>query len=646
MNNTNKRFILFELSVFTTGLLICPESIAGITGTIGVGLVLSILFHYMADHNDPRGVLEPKVKIACLIFSAVLSSVLLYHFMDHWIYSSIITKLTGFIHISRIVFVAAVGAVLALGSVFFFSEFLQICIPKVRKSFSFPESTDTEKRPGNPADQKIPILHRVIVAICAVGFITVCSRSSPLYPLNNWDDANCFFTVGKSMFNGLVPYRDLIEQKGPLLYFLYGLTWFVSNDSFLGGYILEIIAAYFYLLYSLRILKLFIKHDAIILIPIIALITYTAKAFEQGGSAEELCLPLLSASLLIMIRDMQSRKADKAEMLALGFAAGCVFWIKFSLIGLYLGWFLWLVCVSICRGDGKEVFRKTLFIGGGVILATVPWMLYFGVNHAVRDWLVVYLYDNIFIYTQASAGSSALAGIPVLGSLLYGLKSFSAYHAGTFIILAVSYFLLFMCGQKRVSRMLFALTIGAFVFLYAGGRRFQYYSLILDIFLAPGIALLYSVLLSEKGILRIEKARRIITIASLAICLCCSFLTPNRYFMSVPKEDLAQYRFKEIMLSENKDATMLNYGFLDGGFYTVTGIVPNCKAFCGLNIPLDELKELQDYYVKNGLCDYVITKSTADADDNKELELYECIAECTSDYSWGVQTYRLYRLKH
>lgn len=70
--------------------------------------------------------------------------------------------------------------------------------------------------------------------LAAAGVLLFCTKSSPLYPTNDWVDTNCFFTVGKSMFEGRVPYLDIYEQKGPLLYFLYGLCYLVSPTSFLG----------------------------------------------------------------------------------------------------------------------------------------------------------------------------------------------------------------------------------------------------------------------------------------------------------------------------------------------------------------------------------------------------------------------------
>ena len=39
---------------------------------------------------------------------------------------------------------------------------------------------------------------RVVLCVCAAAaflLVGLCSMSSPLYPLNIWDDANCLLTV-------------------------------------------------------------------------------------------------------------------------------------------------------------------------------------------------------------------------------------------------------------------------------------------------------------------------------------------------------------------------------------------------------------------------------------------------------------------
>ena len=45
--------------------------------------------------------------------------------------------------------------------------------------------------------------------LTAAAVLSICTKSSFLYPLNDWVDSNCFYTVGKSMVHGKVLYRDI-----------------------------------------------------------------------------------------------------------------------------------------------------------------------------------------------------------------------------------------------------------------------------------------------------------------------------------------------------------------------------------------------------------------------------------------------------
>ena len=38
------------------------------------------------------------------------------------------------------------------------------------------------------------------------------------------------------MMNGAVPYRDLFDHKGPLLYLLYGIGYLIDSTGFLVSF--------------------------------------------------------------------------------------------------------------------------------------------------------------------------------------------------------------------------------------------------------------------------------------------------------------------------------------------------------------------------------------------------------------------------
>jgi len=117
--------------------------------------------------------------------------------------------------------------------------------------------------------------------------------------------------------------------------------------------------------------------------------------------------------------------------------------------------------------------------------------------------------------------------------------------------------------------------------------------------------------------------------------------SPNIYLLGYPQEEMVQYKFKEI-IQETEDPTLLNYGLVDGGFYTVCDIVPTCKYFAKFNIPLEEIWRSQEDIIINGEVDYVVTR-------NFELdEMYEKYSLVVEDSFWFEGTdhqYYLYRLQ-
>ena len=124
----------------------------------------------------------------------------------------------------------------------------------------------------------------------------------------------------------------------------------------------------------------------ILAIPVIALITCTSNAFFYGDSAEELCLSLTAVSLWIFVKNIKNKSSisDK-ESVIIGLLSGCVFWIKFSLVGMYVGWYLIFLSECIKGRKVKVLLHTTLYIALGVVISTIPYIIYFGLNNSISD---------------------------------------------------------------------------------------------------------------------------------------------------------------------------------------------------------------------------------------------------------------------
>jgi hypothetical protein len=164
------------------------------------------------------------------------------------------------------------------------------------------------------------------------------SKCSPLYPFNDWVDINAFFTVGKSITRGIIPYRDIFEQKGPILYFLFTLGYLISHKSFIGIFIFEIInfVCLSYLIY--KIANLYIKEKtSLLIVPIMLTIIATCASFVHGGSAEEFSLCLYILPLYYFLKHFKKQELTNKELLILGIGSSILLQTKYTLLGIYIG---------------------------------------------------------------------------------------------------------------------------------------------------------------------------------------------------------------------------------------------------------------------------------------------------------------------
>ena len=253
--------------------------------------------------------------------------------------------------------------------------------------------------------------------VVALAVITICSGSSFLYvfiPLNDTKDS---FSVGKSIFGELVPYRDMYAQKGIMLYFIYGLASLISIGTFRGVFVMEILAAFFSMLAILKTYQLFLEPRSFpyILTPITGAVIYSAFNFSWGGSAEEFVFPFTMWGVYLSLRYFKSSYPDSMDyktVLLTGILAGCVLNIRINPLVFFLGWMLMVFIADIIgeRNVTKAVISCFVFLGG-VITATIPWFIYLGVNHAIDDWFRMYFYKSVFEPLQRSSIGERMAVI-------------------------------------------------------------------------------------------------------------------------------------------------------------------------------------------------------------------------------------------
>lgn len=483
-----------------------------------------------------------------------------------------------------------------------------------------------------------------VFAVIALIITLFSSECSPVYPINTWVDPNCFMTVGKAVAKGKVIYRDIYEQKGPYVYFFHALCYLISPDSFTGVWLFEVINCFFVMLTFSKILKLYAIDGTWRTVWLSSLATlgiYFSYGFRKGDSVEEFCLPMLLYVVYLSLKRIKaSENFKKTDFLLIGFIAGIVFWMKFSIVGFFVGWYIFYLYRVFHEKGLKSIPVSVLFILLGVALATLPPLAYFGVNHSIKIWLTSYIYDNLFFYTS---GNNAI--LKLLFCILYLLEAIvSNLQFTTFVVFGLFCFSRKCEGRNKYERMLLLSTfIATAFFIYIGGRHYRYYALPLGVFTIFGYIALAKLNLS---VYRKKAFMGGVVMLAVVACVAGFFVQGHAPNIFVKQEDTAQYKFARIIHNAKEDATLLQYGSLDSGFYLATGVLPEFKYFCRLNNPLPEMEKALDEYLSNRQADFVIVRYV-ESSAHKELDdpNYVEITRMSHKDFGQTDTYILYALK-
>ncbi|WP_440602794.1 hypothetical protein [Bacillus sp. GB_SG_008] len=442
------------------------------------------------------------------------------------------------------------------------------------------------------------------------------TETSPFFVLSEWVDSNAFFTVGKGMANGLVPYQDLFEQKGPLLYGLHALAYFVSHTTFFGVYILESLAMFANMVLAFKISRLYLNWmpsaTIAIFFPILIL---NQNAFRFGDSAEEFSIPFIMALLYIIFKYYKygSDSLFKRSIFLLnGIMIGCVFWIKFTLVGAWIGFYLAILIICIYGKRWKDLTNAIVYTFVGLVLASIPWLIYFGMNHAIQDLIDVYLKFNLGTYSSQVGTTEKLINF----AFTFGDAFNGNFESKVMILIGLVDFMFTWKYFKDKSQkwLLLSTVIFLIVGIYIGGRGYPYYFLLITPLGLFGLIAIGNFIQNSniQSQIKLDKSKwfALPMMAITTIFLCFGYNSNMKSSKLYQKEPLAQEKFAKIM-HEEPNPTLLNYGFLDGGFYLAADIVPNVRYFERQNINYEEYPENMDEqnrYIREKKVQFVVLR--------------------------------------
>lgn len=395
--------------------------------------------------------------------------------------------------------------------------------------------------------------------ICVFAFsfvyLLIMSQDSYLYDVYHRCDTAWFFTCGKAWVNGLIPYVDFADSKGPLLWLIYGCGYLLNHYTYIGVFW---ISCFFYsltFLFAYKTSRLYVsKPIALLVISVLPFFLFYKK-YHNEVRAEDYCYTFVFICIYYVCKIYQG--VSKTQLLKYSFVIGCAIMccllIKWS-IALMAGGFAFLVLIASVKNNTINGI-----VGGlsGLGLVALPFLVYFIIQGNFSNFI-----DDYFCNTYTTVSK------PISETVISYVKDWIAIKK-TFILFFLG--IVLFCRRFKVSYwLLFPYFCFLAIVVYA---LWEYYNTIVMPFSIFMLIALGS-FLEDK--IPVRKKWAVPTgIVVLAIGIICNVQT-EKSFVFKPDKYRQSYYDVSYLMSQVKNPKVLFY-VQDFGIGVLANDLPACK---------------------------------------------------------------------
>lgn len=318
----------------------------------------------------------------------------------------------------------------------------------------------------------------VILILFLASFVTisiVSGVSSPIFGPHYCHDASQFEIIGKGWANGLLPYRDLWDSKGPYVFFINMLAYALGGKTVLWA--LEIINLFVTFYFFYKIVALRLSNKASLFWTSMSILIFGLGTWYAGNTQSEWCLPYLAAATYCIYAFALSNDQTFKPLYGyvLGLAIGICIMSRPS-NAIYLIFCTFAVgCYLLSQKQWKNIGFTLLAGIGGIATPIVPFSIYFWTHGLLSDmWYATLIYNFRYVASSMSDRSDIS-----LDMLLAAITAFSTLSIGSFV-LGYQYW------KNKAFRMLFFIIVpcfAGFLYVFFGTARYvHYFSIFIPIF--------------------------------------------------------------------------------------------------------------------------------------------------------------------
>lgn len=456
--------------------------------------------------------------------------------------------------------------------------------------------------PADNALSRTKIL--VWISVTVVAALLLVSPDSYLHDLFNRVDSAWFYICGKAWMNGMTPYVDFTDSKGPLLWLIYGAGYLMSPTNYTGVFWLTCLSYIVTLWFIYRTARLLLGSDRwALLCALLMLLAYFYPYIHEETKTEDFAQPLIAFCLYsctqLAIMHSLPRRRIVAILIGIGFSMGCVLMMKYSFVPM-LGIFA-LYAIVTARRHETGILASVGWIAVGTAAALLPWAVYFVVAGNFSAFVQEYFVNTLTTLKHLRSEHGTIIDIllkfkhhrvvtlfPLLclgGAVWHGFK-FRRFRL--FPVVATCWF--FLCTVPNAWWLYYYNTCTWTLFF--------------------GIAALLATLKDrsnrQPGILATAATAVMVVAATGAWSVA---IVPHNFFACDHQGRDTYYRYAYLM-QQVENPTVIYWDCYSTGFETAAHGLPACRYWAGQNGATPQMQQEQEATVRDGRPDFVMVADT------------------------------------
>lgn len=400
----------------------------------------------------------------------------------------------------------------------------------------------------------------LLTAFAFTFFYSICA---PLVPRLGITDHTIFYVIGKAWNQGFLPYTQVFDHKGPLIFFLYALGQRISSQY--GIYLLQTIALWISLCFAYRIAWDGKRWDIWGIMTIASLLLAIYKIDYGHAITEEFCLPFLMASTYCASKFfLDSKTCVPAHAAVYGVTIAAALMTRATNAIAVCVYVACIFVMLLVRKQFRVIMANIVYFLIGFLGLCLPFVIYFSYHGALPDMLWGTLLYNLQYAENNLANLTAQDKITIF---------FGTWPAWSFLLLSV------INWKKEDASFLIPNMLAAAAALYvtASGNVFPHYYIVLLPFVPLSLLLLKRNLSASS---RTASAAACVLVLAMAVSWCgkgasVSFMYQNRDQLD-PYESASLEITSQIPADERDSVIGYNTNSL---FYLYTDLLPCYKYF-------------------------------------------------------------------